>query len=213
MKLIKIIYIFSLHLAIIDLIIFVSLGVSNMLSGIILNRFGFLGSFIFMASCVVLSLLLTSFQLKESLSPEKRAVNSKHWIKSPKKIYILLTTPRSQKWRLKFLIAIDCLFFVVGQAVLGPIILLRLLNFCWSSTEIGIYRGAYFFISGIGGVFAVKVIPKFFHKVIVILLSILSSFGFCLLLGLFESRLWYYIGKNNLNKYTYADHPEVLKQL
>jgi len=172
-----------------------------MLSGIVLNAFGFRGTFIFVASLVLLSLLLQVFQLKESLSQEKRAVDSKHWIKSPKKIYTLLITPRSQKWRLKLLIFIDCLFFTVAQSVLGPIILLRLLNipFCWNTTEIGVYRGIYFFVSGIGAVFAVKVIPKFFHKATVILLSLLSSFGFCLLLGLFESRDWYYIGKIQIN--------------
>ena len=174
-----------------------------MLSGIILNSFGFLYTFVFMAACFLISILLMIFQLKESLPKEKRTKQEYHWIKSPKRIYKLLKIPRSQKWRLKMLLSIDAISFVSGQIVIGPILLLRLLNrpFCWGSRGIGIFRGTYFFVSGVGAVFAVKVFPKVFHKAFVILISNLSSFGYLLLLGSFETMTWYYMGKNHFVLY------------
>ena len=137
------------------------------------------------------------FQLKESLHKDNISQPTMHWIKSPMNIYKLLKAPRSQKWRLRMLIPIDSLTTMTSQVVIGPILLLRLLNrpFCWSSKEIGFYRGSYYFMSGVGSVFAVKIFPKCFHKVFVILVSNISTFAYLIILGLFETRGWYYIGK------------------
>ena len=183
--------------AIIDLIVFISVGSSNFLSGIILSSLGFLYTFIFIGVCYAVSMLLLIFQLKESLHSGNRPLRTMHWIKSPVKIYKLLKAPRSQKWRLRMLIPIDCLTTMVSQVVIGPILLLRLLNepFVWPAKEIGYYRGSFFFASGIGSVFAVKILPKCFHKVFVILVSNISSFGYLIILGLFETTGWYYTGK------------------
>ena len=183
--------------AIIDLIVFVSVGSSNFLSGIVLSSLGFLYTFIFIAVCYAVSMLLLIFQLKESLHSGNKAVRTMHWMKSPVNIYKLLKAPRSQKWRLRMLIPIDSLNTMVGQVVIGPILLLRLLNrpFCWNSKDIGFYRGSYYLVSGIGSVFAVKLLPKCFHKVFVILVSNISSFGYLIILGLFETNNWYYTGK------------------
>lgn len=183
------------RIAIIDAITFSSLGISNMLSGIVLESFGFLGTFLFITGFVIISIFLSIFQLKESLASEVRANKTSHWIQSPKRIFKVLMAPRSQKWRMRLLIPIDSLGGFFTQVVIAPILMLRLLNFpfCWNPVEIGMLRGSYFFISGIGAVFAVKLIPLYFNKMFVVFLSYLSTCGYLLVIGIFETKTMYYV--------------------
>lgn len=153
-----------------------SVAMSNYVSGYLLECFGFFWSLVFIASLTALALLLCIFQLGESLAVEDRAERRSSLLILPRKIWLMLRAPRSRKWRLHFLIPLDMMSFFCGQSVIGPILLLRLLNqpFCWSPSKIGIFRGTYFLSSGIGSPILIALLPILVHKSFVILVAFLS---------------------------------------
>lgn len=178
-----------LFLGLIQMIVFVSLAISNFISGYFLEAFGFLAAFILISALTTAALLLAVFQLVESLPKDKRAESHSSLLLLPKKIWLLLMAPRSRKWRLRFLIPCDAMCFFNGQTVLGPILLLRLLNtpFCWSSSKIGIFRGSFFLVSGVGSVILLGLLPRLVHKSFVILVAFVSIAGYMALFGFAES--------------------------
>lgn len=85
--------------------------------------------------------------------------------------------------------------FTAPVTVLQVLVLL-LLNkpYCWPSKLIGYYRGSLFAVMGVGGVLAVKLLPKLMNRSAVIILANISSAAYLVLFALAGDELSAYLG-------------------
>lgn len=189
---------FSFVVAVVDFMLFLAITSSNFSSGVILVAYGFLPCFLLMLTISVISMLVCIFFLGESLPAENRADKNFSFVKIftlPKEIWKILEKDRPSKWRLKLLIPLDATVGFTAPVTVLQVLVLILLNipFCWPSNWIGYYRGTLFVIMGVGGVLAVKVLPLFINKSVVIMMANISSAAYLVLFALARDKLWAYL--------------------
>ena len=185
-------------LAIVDMLLLLSLTLSNFTSGVFLEKFGFVNAFYLILCTAVASLFVAVFFFEESLPKEKRTKRT-NFLCLPRKVIQIISLSRPGRWRLGYLLSTFIVMVLVSPAVIMGVMMLYLLNlpFCWSSKKIGYYRGTYFAALGIGGAIGVKILPKFFSRSFVIIISILSSVGLLLVFGFSKSTYGVYLGMHD----------------
>lgn len=181
----------AVRIAIVDFILFTAITTSNFSSGKYLQKFGFLACFILMFCIAIISLLWCIFILFESLPPENRADKSESIFLIPKKVFQTVKKQRKDRRKLITYMVVDATVGFTAPVTILNVLVLILLNipFCWPSSWIGYYRGTLFIIMGLGGVVAVKLLPKLMVEPFVIVVACLSSAGFLVAFSL-ARKVW-----------------------
>ena len=190
-------HLFFFLLAVIEMLTLLGTTVSSFSSGVFLQRFGFLYSFYFMLALSLCSLVYALI-LKESLPKSKRALpNLIDITKSPKKIYLMLTKARPERWKIWYLIFSSSLMFFGSANVYIGIIMLSMMNlpYCFPAKQIGYYIGTLLLTVAIGAVFCAKVLTKLLWNSVILMISALSAIGFLIALTFSKTREMLYICK------------------
>ena len=190
-------HLFFFLLAVIEMLTLLGTTVSSFSSGVFLQRFGFLYSFYFMLALSLCSLVYALI-LKESLPKSKRALpNLIDITKSPKKIYLMLTKARPERWKIWYLIFSSSLMFFGSANVYIGIIMLSMMNlpYCFPAKQIGYYIGTLLLTVAIGAVFCAKVLTKLLWNSVILMISALSAIGFLIALTFSNTKEMLYICK------------------
>lgn len=190
-------HLFFFLLAVIEMLTLLGTTVSSFSSGVFLQRFGFLYSFYFMLALSLCSLVYALI-LKESLPKSKRALpNLIDITKSPKKIYLMLTKARPERWKIWYLIFSSSLMFFGSANVYIGIIMLSMMNlpYCFPAKQIGYYIGTLLLTVAIGAVFCAKVLTKLLWNSVILMISALSAIGFLIALSFSNTKEMLYICK------------------
>lgn len=190
-------HLFFFLLAVIEMLTLLGTTVSSFSSGVFLQRFGFLYSFYFMLALSLCSLVYALI-LKESLPKSKRALpNLIDITKSPKKIYLMLTKARPERWKIWYLIFSSSLMFFRSANVYIGIIMLSMMNlpYCFPAKQIGYYIGTLLLTVAIGAVFCAKVLTKLLWNSVILMISALSAIGFLIALSFSNTKEMLYICK------------------
>lgn len=190
-------HLFFFLLAVIEILTLLGTTVSSFSSGVFLQRFGFLYSFYFMLALSLCSLVYALI-LKESLPKSERALpNLIDITKSPKKIYLMLTKARPERWKIWYLIFSSSLMFFGSANVYIGIIMLSMMNFpyCFPAKQIGYYIGTLLLTVAIGAVFCAKVLTKILWNSVILTISALSAIGFLIALTFSNTKEMLYICK------------------
>ena len=190
-------HLFFFLLAVIEMLTLLGTTVSSFSSGVFLQRFGFLYSFYFMLALSLCSLVYALI-LKESLPKSKRALpNLIDITKSPKKIYLMLTKARPERWKIWYLIFSSSLMFFRSANVYIGIIMLSMMNlpYCFPAKQIGYYIGTLLLTVAIGAVFCAKVLTKLLWNSVILMISALSAIGFLIALSFSNTKEILYICK------------------
>ena len=190
-------HLFFFLLAVIEMLTLLGTTVSSFSSGVFLQRFGFLYSFYFMLALSLCSLVYALI-LKESLPKSKRALpNLIDITKSPKKIYLMLTKARPERWKIWYLIFSSSLMFFGSANVYIGIIMLSMMNlpYCFPAKQIGYYIGTLLLTVAIGAVFCAKVLTKLLWNSVILMISALSAIGFLIALSFSNTKEMLHICK------------------
>ena len=190
-------HLFFFLLAVIEMLTLLGTTVSSFSSGVFLQRFGFLYSFYFMLALSLCSLVYALI-LKESLPKSKRALpNLIDITKSPKKIYLMLTKARPERWKIWYLIFSSSLMFFGSANVYIGIIMLSMMNlpYCFPAKQIGYYIGTLLLTVAIGAVFCAKVLTKLLWNSVILMISALSAIGFLIALSFSNTKEMLYLCK------------------
>lgn len=190
-------HLFFFLLAVIEMLTLLGTTVSSFSSGVFLQRFGFLYSFYFMLALSLCSLVYALI-LKESLPKSERALpNLIDITKSPKKIYLMLTKARPERWKIWYLIFSSSLMFFRSANVYIGIIMLSMINlpYCFPAKQIGYYIGTLLLTVAIGAVFCAKVLTKLLWNSVILMISALSAIGFLIALSFSNTKEMLYICK------------------
>lgn len=190
-------HLFFFLLAVIEMLTLLGTTVSSFSSGVFLQRFGFLYSFYFMLALSLCSFVYALI-LKESLPKSKRALpNLIDITKSPKKIYLMLTKARPERWKIWYLIFSSSLMFFRSANVYIGIIMLSMMNlpYCFPAKQIGYYIGTLLLTVAIGAVFCAKVLTKLLWNSVILMISALSAIGFLIALSFSNTKEMLYICK------------------
>ncbi|XP_057306060.1 solute carrier family 46 member 3-like [Hydractinia symbiolongicarpus] len=186
----------ALRIAIVDMLVFAGITLSNYSSGVFLQKFGFQASFISVSAAMLVASLCAMFLLKESLPVEKRLKGSMLACSMPCQACRVMFSSRPKKWKFLTYAAINLLLVLSAPGSILPVMVLYFLNtpFCWSPQNIGYYRGTFFAVSGIGCVIGVKILRKIFSDNSTLVLSILSSAGYLVVIAFSKTMLTAYLG-------------------
>ena len=188
-------HLFFFLLAVIEMLTLLGTTVSSFSSGAFLQRFGFLYSFYFI---LALSLCSLVYALILSLPKSERALpNLIDITKSPKKIYLMLTKARPERWKIWYLIFSSSLMFFGSANVYIGIIMLSMMNlpYCFPAKPIGYYIGTLLLTVAIGAVFCAKVLTKLLWNSVILMISALSAIGFLIALTFSKTREMLYLSK------------------
>lgn len=166
--------------------------VSQLTSGLWIEKFGFIAPTWFLFSCFLVSAIWLIFLVPESQDISKRGKTKFFDLKNLKTLVYVLKRPRPggmRKCLLLLLIAGSVLnATVMGTTGVTALFVMRS-PLCFGPKPLGYFLAYRMFISGIGGAIGVKLLTTFFSEKVVCAVGIISQIVEMAILA-FSNRMW-----------------------
>ncbi|EDO38916.1 predicted protein, partial [Nematostella vectensis] len=186
----------ALRLAIMEALVFTGGMVSQLTSGLWIDKLGFTGPYWFIFGCLVIAFFYTIFLVPETRFPDENTEKSRFFsCKTLKRIWKVYSTPRDGGRKNMLLLTLnDALTQVAIQGV-GPVMTLYILHspLCFSADDLGYFSAVRFLVMGFGAVFGLKFLVKWIDELSISRLGLLTTIGTYVLFGFSTTRAMVFI--------------------
>lgn len=181
----------AIRLAIIQMLVFMGGVLSQLTSGLWIQKFGFIAPTWLILACQITSVLGAIFLVPE---PHERVTNKDNKFFDLKSLKALVNVFRKKReGGRKTLLLLVCAGAVVTLTTLGlggvTALFVMRSPLCFGPKLVGYFLAYRMFVSGLGGPFGVKFLRKFFSEMTTSAISVVSQIGEMMLLA-FATRTW-----------------------
>jgi hypothetical protein len=183
--------------AIMELLTFLGGMVSQLTSGLWIEKFGFIAPYWFILGCLLFSVIYTVFFLPESRPQTDVAQKTKLGsFQSIKRIYAVYKTPREGGRRNLILLTLSsALMMLTNQGVTGVITLFLLHTpLCFSPEYVGYFSALRSLSIGLGAILGIKLFGKWLTELSITRIGIVTRAGSLVFTGLSTTKLMIFMG-------------------
>ncbi|XP_058956656.2 proton-coupled folate transporter [Pocillopora verrucosa] len=181
----------AIHIAVVQLVVFIGGVVSQLTSGAWLNRLGFIPPYWFIFACHVAGLLWAAFMVPESKRESQKNKIRFFSLDSFKAVWSVYKKPRNGGRKNLLMLLISDGIITLGVLGISGVVSLFVLRtpLCWGPATLGVFMAFRFFMQGFGGIVGIGILKRFMSEVNVMRVGMVSQ---CLSLVFFafSNRTW-----------------------
>lgn len=183
----------SYRLAIMELLVFIGGMISQLTSGLWIEKFGFVAPYWFIFGCLLASVVYVILFVPESRPSTSNGgtIRKLFSLKSVKRVWYVYKFPRNGARRNLIIFTLSTGVVVLTILGVSGVIVLFLLHspLCFSAEKVGYYSAFRYLTSGIGAVLGIKLLGKCFNEVNIARIGIISLASALLVFG-FARKEW-----------------------
>ena len=191
----------TIMITILEIVFGTGFIIGSLISGYIIEDLGFFYSSIIILSFEAMGLIVLVLFIKESLPKLKeKSTPILHNIKNAFTFYTHDTSEEAKRWKyiVCLLVYMFGCFGMMGKVEVEQLYQLNI-PFCWPSKKIGLFATVYAATRIFAGMGTIKLAKKFMSDSFLVLVSMVSNIGYCVMEAFAKSDVAMFMGKNLTN--------------